>query len=394
MPRSRSSYLCRRASVDAAEAPPSILWNTTFGLSADDEGQGVASGPDGHPVVAGFSCPGDHSSCNGRVIKYGSATGSEHWNVVFDSAQANDLFFAVQVGEDGHPVAVGYSCNASLLSCAARIAEFDGASGALLWTVTHSPRDEDFGAGAAVRPDERPSCRSNRATATSSPAHLHVAKFDGGRRDPLERRLPERGDQDMAIRIAVGADGNAIVTGPSSTRMPRPVISERSVSVAPTASQSGPDVRLGLRRRGAGASVRSEQMNMRLERRDVQPLHGCDVRTIKFNGARVRFCRRVLQPRNERRFGAGVAIGANGRPVVVAAVCAPSPTAISRRSSATGRRAPDLGRHPSASSGYDFPLDVRLLSTATPFVRRHGRERLVRDIRTISIRYRRTRRQA
>jgi len=70
------------SSVFGAELPPQIAWNANFDSGDTDAATAVAVGPDGNPVVTGYS--GLQGRSIWRTIKYSGARGEAFWNVIFD----------------------------------------------------------------------------------------------------------------------------------------------------------------------------------------------------------------------------------------------------------------------------------------------------------------------
>jgi len=112
------------------------LSNTTFGLAGSDDGAGgVAVGPDGHPVVTGYSFGGGVF----RTIKYDKATWGELWNVI-----------SSPTGRGATAVAVGSDCNPVVTGADFRTIKYDWVTGAELWDIETGGA---FSFGVAVAPD-------------------------------------------------------------------------------------------------------------------------------------------------------------------------------------------------------------------------------------------------
>ena len=140
-----------------AEAPPTVLWSTSFNAGDYSNAWGVAQGPDGQPVVAGYSCAVGTSDCAVRAIKYDSTDGSVIWNVRYQSSGGDDGAEAVAIGADGHPIVAGASCDVHYGNCTLRLIKLDGTTGAILWNVANSSGRGSNGAyGVAVGPATGP----------------------------------------------------------------------------------------------------------------------------------------------------------------------------------------------------------------------------------------------
>lgn len=145
-------------SAAAAEDPPTQLWNVTFSNGDVSEIFGVATGPDGNPVVTGISVPSNRVDHNIRTIKYDAATGSVLWNVTFDSGPGGeDQAYGVAIGPDGNPVVAGFSGNDVL------VIKYDGTTGAVLWNVAPGAGG---GNSVAIRSDGNPFVIATTCNAT------------------------------------------------------------------------------------------------------------------------------------------------------------------------------------------------------------------------------------
>jgi hypothetical protein len=199
-----------------AEAPPTVLWSTSFNAGDYSNAWGVAEGRDGQPVVAGYSCALGTSDCAARAIKYDSTDGSVIWNVRYQSSGGNDGVVAVAIGADGHPIVAGASCDVHYENCTLRLIKLDGATGAILWNVTNSSGRGSNGAyGVAVGSDGRPvtaewSCKADSFTGCI----LRVAKFDGSSGSLIWSSTFASGQgYEQPSGVAIGADGRPVVTG-------------------------------------------------------------------------------------------------------------------------------------------------------------------------------------
>ena len=147
-----SIFPARTVKYDGASG--AVLWDVAFsGSNGIFFGGGVAIGPDGNPVVSGTTGSDCVSGfCDFLTVKYDGATGAELWSVAFDAGEF-DQGSKVAIGGDGHPVVTGISCAVDLTACGLRTVKYDGATGALLWTVLF---DAGSGAGVAIGPDGNP----------------------------------------------------------------------------------------------------------------------------------------------------------------------------------------------------------------------------------------------
>jgi len=194
----------------------SILWNVTFdsGGGNNDEALDVAVGPDGHPVVTGFSCAPDSTACDFRMIKYDGATGAVLWNVAFNSGGSNmDVAVGVAVGADGHPVVAGESCAPDFTACDLRTIKYDGATGGILWNVTFDSGGDDEGGRVAIGGDGHPIVTGFSCATFFTACNFRTIKYDGGAGATLWNVTFDSGGEDLAFAIGVGSDGHAVVGG-------------------------------------------------------------------------------------------------------------------------------------------------------------------------------------
>lgn len=199
-----------------ADSTPSILWEQ-FGLNGGG-GNSVAVGPDGHPVVAGEDCPGGDespSTCVPRTTKYHGATGDVLWSI-------NTSFYgvggSVAIGPDGNPViAVGVANDASNFYDI-RLVKYDATTGVPLWGDGGNPPSVSF-VGAApwynsvgVGPDGSPVVAGTSIDITSG-YNIVIAKYSGATGALLWTATFDSGATDVERAIAVGPDNNPVVTG-------------------------------------------------------------------------------------------------------------------------------------------------------------------------------------
>ena len=114
-----------------------VIWSVTFDAAGFDEVLGLAIGADGHPVISGGSCANAYSGCDFRIFKLNGMTGAVLWSVTFDGG-GGDEATVVAIGPDGNPVITGFSCPADFgpacdpQTVRARTIKLNGATGTVL----------------------------------------------------------------------------------------------------------------------------------------------------------------------------------------------------------------------------------------------------------------------
>jgi hypothetical protein len=198
------------------------------GPATEDTGFTVAVGPDGNPVVAGTSCaPDSFTACDFRTIKYDGATGAVLWSVVFNSGGSiNDLNFAVGIGADGHPVVGGRTCSGPgyFDACDFRTIKYDGGTGDILWNVTFNSGGGNFDQviAIAIGPDGHPVIAgSSSPSAFSSDSDFRTMKLDG-MTGAVQWNVTFAGPGDFheGHGVAMGPDGDPVVVGISCDLYP------------------------------------------------------------------------------------------------------------------------------------------------------------------------------
>jgi hypothetical protein len=185
-----------------------VIWGVTLAPIASDGAGGVAIAADGHPLVSGTSCDprGFHFACDFRIVKLNGATGAVLWSVTFDTGNI-DAAGPIAVGPDGNPVVTGFSCLADFSGCGALTVKFSGATGAVLWSVMYPASDE--GEGIAVGPDGHPVVSIFKCVGCG-----HVVKYDG-LTGALLWDVPFNASHGGGYSggVAFGPDGHPVVTG-------------------------------------------------------------------------------------------------------------------------------------------------------------------------------------
>lgn len=317
----------------AAETPPSILWNVTFGSGNYNDALGVAVGPDGRPVAVGQTCLPDFSDCSLRAIKFDSDDGTVLWTQTFASSVASNIDFAtsVAIGADGHPVVAGSSCNSSLQACVIRVIKYDGVSGALIWNVTYdSAQSNDVAQGVAIGPDGSPIVTGASCSASLDACEIPLIKFNGETGAVVwdEFVASERG-REIGFGIAVGAGGHAVVAAQSCLSSDLTDCDVRTLTFDGNGSgpiwnvvfDSGTDVQIGSEA-GVDVSIGA----------DGNPVVGgyscfvatdCDVRALKYDGADGTILWNITFNSSGTNYDdlSGVSVGADGHPVVTGSRC-------------------------------------------------------------------------
>lgn len=188
----------RTIKYDAATG--SVLWSVDFDSGGIDQATGVAVGPDADPVVVGSFFAAEVADF--RIVKFDGAAGAIRWSVIFDSG-LTDVDPAVAVGSDGDPVVAGTS-GADL-----SVIKLDGDAGTILWSVTFDSGSPDSSPSLAVGPDGNP------VVAGTSGLDFRVIKIDGATGSVLWTATFDGGTAfgDHAFGVAIGPDGNPVVAG-------------------------------------------------------------------------------------------------------------------------------------------------------------------------------------
>jgi len=143
-------------------------------------GGGVAVANDNRPVIAGSSCTTDYPNCVGRIRKLTTA-GAQLWNVAYGGATTSVQ--GVATGPDANPVVAGYECTAD--DCSSRITKqvlqyTTGASGATVNIAINGDRDIADGARVSF-PSVTVAGTTQLITRSSGPAPPSGITFLGGR---------------------------------------------------------------------------------------------------------------------------------------------------------------------------------------------------------------------
>ena len=308
----------------AAESPPTVLWNVTS-VAGNLDVSDVGIGPDGHPVVAGTVCDSFPTACDIRVVKHDAPTGAVIWSVTFDGAGFDEAT-GLAVGPDGHPVITGTSCAYAFSLCDLRTVKLDGATGAVLWTVTFDGGGHDEGAGIAIGPDGNPVLAGNSCMADFTGCRARTIKLHGATGAALWNVT--YGSDSFATRIAIGADGH-----PVESMFPARVVKYHGVSGAllwdvayngshglgfPSGVAIGPDGNPIV----SGTSESGDCSS------DVST---CDFRTVKYDGATGAELWSVAFDTGGFDQGATVAVGGDGHAVVTGISCTADLTACGLR---------------------------------------------------------------
>jgi len=118
-----------------------VTYNSTGANSDAAFGGGIAIGGDNLPVIVGASCTTDYPNCVGRIRKL-TAAGVQLWNVTYGAATT--VLQGVTTGPDGNPVVAGYECSGA--NCFSRVSR----QVLQYITATGSPRTLTINGGQAV----------------------------------------------------------------------------------------------------------------------------------------------------------------------------------------------------------------------------------------------------
>jgi hypothetical protein len=127
----------------------STTFNVTYnsgGTNNDGSlGGGVAVANDNRPVIAGSSCSTDYPNCVGRIRKL-TTSGTQLWNVAYGGATTSVQ--GIATGPDANPVVAGYECTGA--DCSSRITkqvlQYTTATGSSVAVAINGDRDIADGA--------------------------------------------------------------------------------------------------------------------------------------------------------------------------------------------------------------------------------------------------------
>jgi hypothetical protein len=179
------------------------------------------------------------------------------------------------IGVDGNPVVTGESCSTDFTACDFRTIKYDGASGAILWNVTFNSggSNMDIGIGVAVGADGNPVVTGVSCAPDFTLCNFRTIKYDGATGALLWNVTFNSGGgkHDASTSVSVGTDGHPVATG---------------VTCVPNFT-------------------------------------ACDFRTIKYDGGTGAILWNVTFDGGAEDQAYGVAIGPDGHPVVTGISCAP-----------------------------------------------------------------------
>ena len=192
------------------------------------------------------------------------------WSVPIESSSGK-----VAVGPDGNPVVAHSHLPAGTTRPVWQVLKFNGATGAVTWQTTFDDGQNLNSFGIAVGPDGNPVVTGDTCTPERI-CDVRTIKFDGATGAVLWNVTFNSGERDVGFAVAVGLDGNPVVVG--------------------------------------GACVQT-------------PARGCDFLVIKYNGPTGEVLwTRLLNTGSDNEFLEGVAVGPDGNPVVAGNRCNPAGT--------------------------------------------------------------------
>ena len=191
----------------------SIDWTRTFSGPVPGPGADTASGvscdSEGNPIVAGFTWNGLDNDV--WVRKYAGGDGSTLWTKVYDSGLA-DMAFAVSCGPDGNPVVAGYTFAGT---GDIWVRKYDGSDGSTIWTRTYDGGQEDVAYGVSCDPSGNPVVSGS--TMTAGNWDVWVRKYDGADGSAVWTKKYDGGTADVAFGASCDPNGDAVVAGMTQT---------------------------------------------------------------------------------------------------------------------------------------------------------------------------------
>jgi len=294
-----------------------LLWSALFPNGINLGAPSVAIGPDGNPVVTGTTGGGDAGPQDFLTIKYNGTTGEILWTATFDALDV-DRAMGVAIGPDGHPVVTGISCGPSFNSpsCDFRTIKYDGSSGTILWNVTYDSGGQDFARGVTVASDG-----DVFVVGASNFVDVVTIKYDGGGNGTLIWTATYNNTtfgtgEEQGWGIAVGLDGNPVVTGNSR------VGSNQNVRTVKLDGSTGAILWNTVFDSGAGEEAKGVAVGLDgnpVVTGSVNPTGGVDADnflTIKHHGSTGAILWNVTFDTEGKDVASGVAVGPDGNPVV------------------------------------------------------------------------------
>ena len=142
-------------------------------------GGGIAVANDNRPVIAGSSCTTDYPDCVGRIRKL-TTTGTQLWNVAYGGATTS--LQGVATGPDANPVVAGYECTGA--DCSSRITklvlQYTTATGSNVNIAINGDRNIADGARVTF-PSVTVAGTTQMITRSTGPAPPSGITFLGGR---------------------------------------------------------------------------------------------------------------------------------------------------------------------------------------------------------------------
>lgn len=169
-------------------------------------GSDIAVGSDGNPVVAGSP----EFTTGIRVTKVNEATGAIVWDWVLESESFTD-HKGIAVGSDGNPVVVATVDSGSDNDF--RILKLNGATGAIIWDIIYDAAPGEFASAVAVGLDGNPVVTGRFDSENS--IDLRTAKLESATGALLWSVSFDGGGDDNSYAITIMGDGNPVIAGES-----------------------------------------------------------------------------------------------------------------------------------------------------------------------------------
>jgi uncharacterized delta-60 repeat protein len=190
------------------------IWTKTYNGAADsdDEGHGVAVGPNGSVYVVGYTAVSGEG-LNTWLRKY-SPRGKVKWTKTYNgAADAEDAGYGVAVGPDGNVYVTG---STYVLGQAQNIwLRKYSPRGKKIWTKTYngSGNNYDYGNGVAVGADGSVYVAGS-AYVTDQDSNIWLRKYSpGGKKIWTRKYNGTDNSHDIGYGVAVGPDGSVYVIG-------------------------------------------------------------------------------------------------------------------------------------------------------------------------------------
>ena len=154
---------------------PTYLWNTTWGGSNNDFGQGITVDSTGNIYCSGRTNSFGEGNFDFALVKYDSE-GNKLWNTTWGGSD-NDYGQDLMVGTSGNIYYVGYTYSYGSDSADVALVKF-ASNGTKLWNITWGGSDVDYGMGIDIDASGFIYCSGNTRSFGNGESDMLLIKFD------------------------------------------------------------------------------------------------------------------------------------------------------------------------------------------------------------------------